>query len=141
MASTKTSAKLKGRPSIIDVPAGPKNPGSTVLTIDEEAVIVGFRQHTSLPLDDCLYACSRPSELTCSSLHRCLQRHLISRLPAIEGDMSAKTKFKSYPIGFFHIDLAKLRTAEGRSTGPARSPSSSFIEKPSSGRRATSSDG
>jgi len=29
-------------------------PAGTVLTIEEEAVIVAFRKHTLLPLDDCL---------------------------------------------------------------------------------------
>jgi hypothetical protein len=29
------------------------NTKSTVLTIDDEAVIVAFRKHTLLPLDDC----------------------------------------------------------------------------------------
>jgi len=111
----KTVAKWKGRTSVADVPTGPKNPTSTVLTIEEEAVIVAFRKHTLLPLDDCLYALQPtiPS-LTRSSLHRCLQRHGISRLPEVEGETIAKTKFKSYPIGFFHIDLAEVRTAEGR---------------------------
>lgn len=111
----KTVAKWKGRTSVADVPTGPKNPTSTVLTIEEEAVIVAFRKHTLLPLDDCLYALQPtiPS-LTRSSLHRCLQRHGISRLPEVEGETIAKTKFKSYTIGFFHIDLAEVRTAEGR---------------------------
>jgi transposase InsO family protein len=53
-------------------------------------------------------------QLTRSSLHRCLQRHGISRLPEIEGEKAAKTKFKSYPIGFFHIDIAEVQTAEGK---------------------------
>jgi hypothetical protein len=35
---------------------GPKTPRSTVLTLEEEALIVMFRTHTRLPLDDCLYA-------------------------------------------------------------------------------------
>lgn len=52
--------------------------------------------------------------LTRSSLHRCLQRHGISRLPNVEGDKPAKKKFKAYPIGYFHIDLAELQTAEGK---------------------------
>jgi transposase InsO family protein len=37
--------------------------------------------------------------LTRSSLHRCLQRHRISRLPEIAGDKPAKQPFKRYPIG------------------------------------------
>ena len=79
-----------------DVPTGPKNPTSTVLSVEEEAVIVTFRKHTLLPLDDCLYAL-QPTipTLTRSSLHRCLQRHGISRLPEVEGEQPAKTKFKS----------------------------------------------
>lgn len=35
---------------------GPKEARSTTLTADEEAMVVAFRRHTLLPLDDCLYA-------------------------------------------------------------------------------------
>jgi transposase InsO family protein len=68
-----------------------------------------------LPLDDCLYAL-QPTvpHLTRSSRHRCLQRHGISRLPQVEGEASAKRKFKAYPIGYFHIDIAEVRTAQGK---------------------------
>src|SRR3982750_2215214 len=52
----KTVAKWKKRTSAADRPPGPKAPRSTVLTLEEEAVIVAFRRHTLLPLDDCLYA-------------------------------------------------------------------------------------
>src|SRR3954453_5224297 len=74
-----------------------------------------FRRHTLLSLDDCLYAL-QPTipHLTRSSLHRCLQRHGIGRLVDIEGDKPAKKRFKSYPIGFFHIDIAEVQTAEGK---------------------------
>ena len=111
----KTVAKWKRRTSVADMPTGPKTASSTVLTTEEEAVIVAFRKHTLLPLDDCLYAL-QPSipRLTRSSLHRCLQRHGISRLPEAEGEKTARTKFKSYPIGFFHIDIAEVQTAEGK---------------------------
>jgi transposase-like protein len=86
-----------------------------VLSIEEEAIIVAFRRHTLLPLDDCLYAL-QPTipHLTRLSLHRCLQRHGISRLPEVEGSKPSKKKFKAYPIGYFHIDIAELQTAEGR---------------------------
>ena len=78
-------------------------------------MVAAFRRHTLLPLDDCLYAL-QPSipHLTRSSLHRCLQRHGISRLPDIEGDKPKRQKFKRYPIGYFHIDIAELRTNEGK---------------------------
>jgi hypothetical protein len=53
-----------------------------VLTIEEEAIIVAFRRHTLLPLNDCLYAPQATiPHLTRSSLHRCFQRHGISQLP------------------------------------------------------------
>lgn len=111
----KTVAKWKKRTSVADVPTGPREPKSTVLTVEEEAVIVAFRRHTLLPLDDCLYALQAtiPS-LTRSSMHRCLQRHGISRLPDVEGDKPDKKKFKPYPIGYFHIDIAEVQTAEGK---------------------------
>ena len=32
----------------------------------------------------------------------------------MEGDKPKRKKFDSYPIGFFHIDLDEVRTAEGR---------------------------
>jgi hypothetical protein len=51
----KSVAKWKKRGSVVDLPTGPKNAGSTAPTVEEEAVIVAFR-HTLLPLDDCLYA-------------------------------------------------------------------------------------
>jgi transposase InsO family protein len=47
-------------------------------------------------------------------LHRCLQRHGISRLPDVEDGKARKRKFKVYPIGYFHIDIAEVRTQEGR---------------------------
>jgi hypothetical protein len=111
----KTVAKWKKRASVADLPTGPKAPRSSVLSIEEEAIIVAFRRHTLLPLDDCLYAL-QPTipHLTRSSLHRCLQRHGIGRLPDVEGDKPAKKKFKSYPIGYFHIDIAEVQTAEGK---------------------------
>jgi transposase InsO family protein len=111
----KTVAKWKKRSSVSDTPTGPKNPKSTVLSIEEEAIIVAFRKHTLLPLDDCLYALQATiPNLTRSSLHRCLQRHGISRLPDVGGDKPDKKKFKSYPIGYFHIDIAEVQTAEGK---------------------------
>jgi len=113
--NSKTIAKWRKRSSVADRPTGPKAPRSTTLSPDQEAIIVAFRRHTLLPLDDCLYALQATiPQLTRSSLHRCLQRHGISRLPEVEGDKPAKKAFKSYPIGFFHIDIAEVQTAEGK---------------------------
>ena len=111
----KTVAKWKKRPSVQDERTGPKQPRSTVLSIEEEAIVVAFRRHTLLPLDDCLSALQATlPHLTRSSLHRCLQRHGISRLPNTEGDKPRRSKFKRYPIGYFHIDLAEVRTEQGK---------------------------
>lgn len=111
----KTVAKWRKRSSVSDLPTGPREPRSTVLTPEEEAIIVAFRKHTLLPLDDCLYALHATiPALTRSALHRCLQRHGISRLPDTEGDKPAHKRFKPYPIGYFHIDIAEVQTAEGK---------------------------
>src|SRR4029077_17434173 len=108
-------AKWKKRTSVADLPTGPKEAKSSVLSVEDEAVVVAFRRHTLLPLDDCLYALQATiPHLTRSSLHRCLQRHGISRLPDVEGDKAGRRKFKAYPIGYFHIDIAEVHTAEGR---------------------------
>jgi len=107
----KTVAKWRKRAFVHDAPMGPKDPRSTVLTVEDEAIAVAFRKHTLLPLDDCLYALQATiPHLTRSSLHRCYQRHGISRLPEIEGDKPAKKAFRKYPIGYFHIDIAEVRT-------------------------------
>jgi transposase InsO family protein len=111
----KTVAKWKKRGSVADLKTGPKSPKSTSLSVEDEAIIVAFRKHTLLPLDDCLYALQATiPHLTRSSLHRCLQRHSISRLPQVEDCKGIKRKFKDYPIGFFHIDIAEVRTEQGK---------------------------
>lgn len=113
--SPTTVQKWRRRTTAADARMGPKEARSTTLTSDEEAMVVAFRRHTLLPLDDCLYAL-QPTipHLTRSSLHRCLQRHGISRLPETAGDKPVRKPFASYPIGYFHIDIAELRTGEGK---------------------------
>ncbi len=94
---------------------GPKQPRSTILTPEQEAACVAFRKHTLLSLDDCLYALQPTIPgLTRSSLHRCFQRHGVSRLPELSGAKLTKKKFKPYPIGYFHIDIAEVRTEAGK---------------------------
>jgi hypothetical protein len=78
-------------------------------------IIFGFRKrrrrHTLLPLDDSLYALQATNpHLTRSSLHRCLEQSGISRLPEVEGSKAGRKKFQRYPIGYFHVDLAEVRT-------------------------------
>lgn len=111
----KTVAKWRKRAEVQDAAMGPKHPHSTVVSTEEEALIVAFRKHTLLPLDDCLYVLQDTlPHLTRSALHRCLQRHGISRLPEVSDKPSKKSRFKSYPIGYFHLDIAEVQTEEGK---------------------------
>jgi hypothetical protein len=103
---------------------GPK-PTSTVLSAEEEAIVVAFRQHTLLPLDDGLYVLQETiPHLSRSALHHCFQRHCVSRLPLSEdGQCPPKKKIKYYPIGYLHVDFAEVhrptqRTPAGLFTGP-----------------------
>ncbi len=111
----KTVAKWRKRQTLEVMKTGPNEPRSTTLSEAEEAMVVAFRRHTLLPLDDCLYAL-QPTipHLTRSALHRCLHRHGVSRLPDVDGDKPKRQRFKRYPVGFFHIDIAKVQTGEGK---------------------------
>lgn len=111
----KTVRKWRSRKTVEDAAMGPKDPRSTVLSPEQEAACVAFRRHTLLPLDDCLYALQDSiPELTRSSLHRLYQRHGISRLPDMKSEAEPKKTFKAYPIGYIHIDIAEVRTDEGK---------------------------
>lgn len=46
--------------------------------------------------------------------HSCLLRHGISPLPARETNRLGKKTFKSYPAGFFHLDIAEVPPEEGK---------------------------
>lgn len=112
----KTILKWRKREDTKDLPMGPKKIKSTVLSEAEEESIVAFRKMTELPLDDVLYSLQETiPHLSRSSLHRCLKRHGCSVLPKKQVSTSAdKKKFKQYPIGYFHIDIAEVRTTEGK---------------------------
>ena len=99
----KTVLKWRHRQSVEDMPMGPQERRSTVLSPMEEAAIVALRVQARLPLDDVYIALKDViPHLSRSSLHRCLQRHGISRLP--KADREKPKKFKKYAIGCFHID-------------------------------------
>lgn len=122
----KIVAKWKKRRSPSDAPTGPKEPCSTVLSKQEEAIVVTFQRHTFLPLDHCLYALQATfPHLTRSSLHRCFQRHGISRLPEVEGasrgegtarrsrsTSSTSTSLRFAPRGKLHLFVAIDRLEE-----------------------------
>ena len=112
--NAKTVRKWRKRTTTADEPMGPKTPKSTVLTPAEEAIVVAFRQKTLLPLDDVL-GCLKDAipNLSRSALHRCLQRHGVSRLP-VEETQERRKRFKTYEIGYVHIDSCELRHADGK---------------------------
>lgn len=93
---------------------GPSERRSTaVLSPMEEAAIVALRVQARFPLDDVFIALKDIiPHLTRSSLHRCLQRYGISRLP--KADCEKPKKFKKYEIGYCHIDIAELRYEGGK---------------------------
>jgi transposase InsO family protein len=110
----KTVAKWR-RTTTTDRPMGPSRPRSTVLTEAEEAIVVEFRRRTLLPLDDVL-GCLRETipTLSRSALHRCLQRHGISRLPRGDERASRRKRFAETTIGYVHVDVSELRLAQGK---------------------------
>ena len=108
----KTVMKWRHRKTVEDSAMGSKSL-RTVLTAMDEEIICAFRSKTLLPLDDCYVALKEQIPLlTRSNLHRCLRRHGLSVLPKEEKE--AKKKFKSYEIGYFHIDICEVRTAEAK---------------------------
>jgi transposase InsO family protein len=115
----KTVAKWKKRESADDLPPGPKAARRGRLTAEEEDIVVRFREHTLLPLDDCLYALqAQIPHLSRSALHRCLQRHGISRLADTAGrappaGSGASGGSGAAPLGWLHVDRAIVHSADG----------------------------
>ncbi len=76
-----TVAKWKGRDTPFDERMGPKNPSSSTLTLNGEAIVLAYRWRTRLSLDDshvrlkCFYP-----HLTRSALYRCWKRHGLSKI-------------------------------------------------------------
>src|SRR3954452_4624311 len=111
----KAVAKWRSRSSTADARMGPARPRSTVLTEAEEAIVVAFRRRTLLPLDDVL-GCWRATipKLSRRALHRCLQRHGISRLPRGAERASKRERFAETTIGYVHLAVGELRLAHGK---------------------------
>ena len=109
----KTAAKWKNREHAGNLPRGPKAGLHRKLTDEEESIVVQFREHTLLPLDDCLFALqAHMPHLTRSSLHRCLQRHGISRLPKVlNSRISAEQELPK--LGELYIDRSQVRSRDG----------------------------
>jgi transposase-like protein len=108
-----TVQKWRHRSSVRDMTMGPIKV-NTVLSETEEQIIVAVRKATELSLDDLVHILKpHIPVLTRSNLHRCLKRHGISKLERLE-IAREKKKFKEYDIGYFHIDIAEVRSEEGK---------------------------
>jgi transposase InsO family protein len=106
----KTVSKWRKAGRVEDLKSGPSNPHSTVLSALDEQLICEFRRQTKLPLDDVFVSLKdKIKGLTRSNLHRCLQRHGLSRLPPEDKGAREKKKFKDYPIGYVHVDITEVR--------------------------------
>ena len=127
----KTVAKWRKRCSTADLKTGPTVPKSTVLSVDQEAIIVAFRKHTLLPLDDCLYALQATiPQLTRSSLHRCLERRDVSRFARGGRGQTEKKEVQAIPS-----DTSTWiwpRCAPPRESSISSSPSTALPSSPSS---------
>src|SRR5262245_28448575 len=117
-SNPKTVMKWRHRQSVEDMPMGPQNARSTVLSAEEEALCVAFRRHTLLPLDDCLYALagehSTPhSVITTSPVPA--PRYLASaerRGREVQEEVQELSD-RLLPHRHGHIDMAEVRTAAG----------------------------
>jgi transposase InsO family protein len=86
----------------------------TTLTPAQEYLAVELRKTLLLPLDDLLVVVREfiNPKVSRSGLDRCLRRHGVSDLKALqpqeEGKETAKKTFKDYEPGFLHIDIKYL---------------------------------
>jgi len=111
----KTVIKWKNAKRTTDKKSGPTTPKSTVLTEQEEQIICEFRRVTKFSLDDVFIALKDEiPKMTRSNLHRCLQRHGLSRLPKEDVAKKEKKSFKEYHIGYVHMDISEVHTQQGK---------------------------
>lgn len=109
--SETTVRRWKGRDSVNDRSHRPKRMAISLSEV-EERLVCELRTRLQLPLDDItevMRRCVNP-KLSRSAIHRCLQRHGISRRPT-----AAKPPvgvFETAPVGFIHIDLKYLPALE-----------------------------
>ena len=86
---------------------------STTLSAAQELLAVELRRTLLLPLDDLLAVIHEfiNPDVSRSGLDRCLRRHGVSDLKALQPQIEGQTKpktFKDYEPGFLHIDIKYL---------------------------------
>jgi IS30 family transposase len=111
--SETTVRRWRQRRTVVDRPHTPHTL-ATEFSAEEEEIVVELRTRLQLSLDDILEVarrCLRPT-ISRSALHRCLQRHGISRRPSEPKPQSQR--FDPQPFGYVHIDLKHLTRLEGK---------------------------
>lgn len=110
----KTVAKWRKAEGSDDGRSGPKKPKSS-LSEREQQIICEVRRVTQFPLDDIFIMLKdRIPSLTRSNLHRCLVRHGLNVLPKEDNKSKEKQKFKSYDVGYVHIDITQIVLSGGQ---------------------------
>lgn len=110
----KTVIKWKHRTTTQDQKTGPKHRKSALSEL-EQLLVCEVRKTLLLSLDD-LFITLKPiiPALSRSNLHRCLQYYGLSQLPKLDPKTREKKPFKSYPIGYLHLDITEFRLKTGK---------------------------
>ena len=109
----KTIRRWRSRTSVEDRSHTVKNLAISLTPI-EEALVIELRTTVGLSLDDIVEVISRciNPDLSRSAIHRCLQRHGVSKRP--EPHRRTTGTFEDAEIGFIHADLKHLPKLQGK---------------------------
>ena len=113
--SESTIRRWRKRTSVIDGSHRPKRLARLSLSPIEEQLILELRTKAGLPLDDIVEVMRRcvNDKLSRSAIHRCLQRHGVSRL-ADPPAAAPHQRFEPVPFGYVHVDLKHLARLDGK---------------------------
>ena len=110
----KTVANWRARSSVLDEPMGRRGRTSQYLSQEQEHLAIVLRKQEHLSLDDLMgHLLETSPKLSRSALHRCLQRHGISRQPTTHVPRR-RGKFEETTLGFVHIDSAEMKISNGK---------------------------
>ena len=111
--SEQTVCKWRNRDFAQDVSSRPKNIAYSLSEL-ETGLIVSVRRCSWLPLDEVFeLVLEQNSEISRSSVYRCLVKHQINKVPQEQRDKAKK--FKAYEPGYLHLDVTYLPKFEGKS--------------------------
>ena len=100
-----------------------------MLSTVEEAIIVAFRRTLCYRSTIAFMHCSRPSRIGCG--HPCIAVSCATALAdcrRVEASRPSNEKFKAYPVGYFHIDIAQVQQASSTSMSLSMAPASASVQ-------------